>query len=86
MQSALVVGTATSTCKHKSLDGQKLLVVQPRLADGATPDGDPLVAADGVGAGVGETVIISSDGRYARELLQTDRTPLRWTVIGIADR
>jgi ethanolamine utilization protein EutN len=86
MQTALVIGTATSTCKHKSLHSQKLLVVQPQLAGGGVADGDPLIAADNTGAGVGQTVVISSDGRYARELVQSDNTPLRWTVIGICDK
>ena len=85
MQLALVIGTATATVKHPSLTGQKLLVVQPRLADGRTPDGNPFLAVDGVGAGCGETVMITSDGRGARELLKTNVTPVRWTVIGIRD-
>ena len=85
MQLAFVVGTATATVKHPSLEGRKLLIVQPRLADGRTPDGDPLIAVDGVGAGCGETVMITSDGRGAREMLQSEVTPVRWTVIGIRD-
>jgi ethanolamine utilization protein EutN len=85
MQIALVIGTATATIKHESLVGRKLLLVQPRLADGLTPDGDPLLAVDGVGAGWGETVVITSDGRGARQLLGTDITPVRWTIIGIQD-
>jgi len=85
MQLAYVLGTATATIKHPSMKGRKLLLVQPRLADGRTPDGDPLLAVDGVGAGRGETVIITSDGRGARELLQTEVTPVRWTIIVIRD-
>jgi ethanolamine utilization protein EutN len=84
MQLALVIGRATSTVKHRSMQGQKLLVVQPQLVSGAA-DGDPLVAIDGIGAGVGETVMITSDGRYARELLKAEATPVRWSVIGIED-
>jgi ethanolamine utilization protein EutN len=80
-----VVGTATSTVKHKSMEGQKLLVVQPLMADGQAPDGDPLVAIDSVGAGAGETVMLTSDGRFAREWLRIEATPARWTVIGIED-
>ena len=85
MQLGLVVGTAIATIKHPSMEGQKLLIVQPRTADGKSPDGDPLLAVDGVGAGRGETVMITSDGRHARELLKADATPVRWTVIGIRD-
>jgi ethanolamine utilization protein EutN len=84
MQLALVIGRATSTIKHSSMHGQKLLVVQPQLIDGK-PDGDPLLAIDGVGAGMGERVMITSDGRFAREVLQAEATPVRWSVIGIAD-
>lgn len=85
MQLALVIGTATSTVKHASFRGQKLLVVQPLMADGVTPDTDPVIAVDAVGAGRGERVVISSDGRYVRDLTKNDNTPIRWSVIGIRD-
>jgi ethanolamine utilization protein EutN len=85
MQLGLVIGTATSTVKHASMQGRKLLIVQPHMADGKTPDGDPLLAIDAVGAGRGERVMITSDGRAARELLKAEATPVRWTVIGIRD-
>lgn len=85
MQIALVVGTATSTQKHASMAGQKLLIVQPTLKDGESPDSEPLLAIDAVGAGRGERVIITSDGRYCREVLKADATPVRWTAIGICD-
>ena len=85
MQLGLVVGNATSTRRHASLGGWKLLVVQPLLADGRLPDGDPVLAIDNLGAGRGERVIITSDGKGTRKLMQTDRTPVRWSVLGIAD-
>lgn len=80
-----VVGTATATVKHFSLQGQRLLIVQPYLADGHSPDGDPVLAVDAVGAGRGQTVMLTSDGRGARELLGVNVTPVRWTIIGIRD-
>jgi ethanolamine utilization protein EutN len=85
MQLALVVGTATSTVKHGTLNGQKLLVVQPLMADGETSDGDPQIAVDAVGAGRGDVVMITSDGKYVREMLGTEATPVRWSVIGTRD-
>lgn len=85
MQLGLVIGTATATVKHPSFRGQKLLIVQPLMADGKTPDTDPVIAADAVGAGRGERVMITSDGRYVRELTKDDKTPIRWSVIGICD-
>ena len=85
MQLGTVVGTATSTVKHPSLTGWKLLVVQCYGADGRTPDGDPLIAIDALGAGVRDQVMVSSDGRATRELVGDDTSPVRYTVIGIAD-
>jgi ethanolamine utilization protein EutN len=80
-----VLGRATATLKHPTLTGRKLLLVQPVMADRASPDGAPLLVVDGVGAGVGQTVIITSDGRGARKLMGSDKTPVRWTLIGIED-
>lgn len=85
MLSGRVVGIATATVKHPSMVGWKLLLVQPYAPDGRTPDGDPVLAVDGLGAGIGEEVVITSDGKGTRELLQSDTTPVRWSVIGIVD-
>jgi ethanolamine utilization protein EutN len=67
------------------MQGQKLLVIQPLMADGKSPDGDPQIAVDAVGAGKGERVMITSDGKFTREVLKTEATPVRWSVIGICD-
>ena len=84
MQPAKVIGSITATVKHSSMQGAKMLLVQPQLVEGQA-DGDPIIAVDGVGAGMGETVLITSDGRHSRNILQTDATPVRWTIIGIVD-
>jgi ethanolamine utilization protein EutN len=85
MQTAQIIGTATATLRHPSLAGCKLLVVQPLAADGAAPDGEPQLAVDQLGAGIGELVVITSDGKVVREMLKSDTTPVRWTVLGIKD-
>ena len=85
MQLALVVGSAISTVKHRSLTGWKLLVAQPLAADQTSPDGDPLLVIDALGAGRGQRVVISNDGSAARKLIGDDKTPARWSVIGIRD-
>lgn len=85
MINARVVGSATSTVKHSSMEGFRLLVVQPYGPDGQTPDGDPLIAVDTMGAGKNDNVMITSDGRAAREVLSAENTPVRWIVIGICD-
>ncbi len=63
-----MVGTAVSTIKHASMERQKLLIIQPLMTDGNAPDGDPLIAIDSVGAGVGERVILTSDGAICPRL------------------
>ena len=85
MQLARILGTATATVKHASLSGAKLFVVQPVMADRATPDGDPQLAIDTVAAGAGDLVMITSDGRLLREILRTEATPARWSTIAIID-
>ncbi|MFM8252520.1 MAG: EutN/CcmL family microcompartment protein [Planctomycetota bacterium] len=85
MQLARVIGHTTATVKHESLVGQKLLIAQPLLADGLSPDGDPIILIDAVGAGAGELVMISSDGRFVRERLKVESAPARWSAIGAID-
>lgn len=85
MLHGLVIGTATATVKHPSMQGWRLLVVQAMRPDGRTPDGEPMLAVDALGAGVGQWVIISSDGQGTRELLGSPTSPVRWAVIGIPD-
>jgi len=80
-----VMGNATSTVKHPSLEGWKLSLVMALQADGKTPEGDPILVVDPIGAGRGETVVVTSDGIGARELLKSNQTPVRWTVLGILD-
>jgi microcompartment protein CcmK/EutM len=85
MQVGTVVGTAVSTVKHPSLRGWKMLIVQLYGVDGRTPDGEPVIAVDSLGAGEGQLVMLSSDGKATRALLASDNTPVRWNVIGIQD-
>jgi ethanolamine utilization protein EutN len=84
MQLAEVIGHATSTIKHPSLDGWRLLVVQA-LGVRNEPDGVPIIVLDDLGGGRGDRVIISSDGKATRELVGAENSPARWAVIGLAD-
>ena len=84
MQLALVTGSATSTVKHRSLAGVRMLVCQP-LGGRGQPEGDPVLAVDRLGAGRGDRVILTSDGLGLRELLSDMNSPVRWWTLGIAD-
>jgi len=85
MLTARVIGTATSTVKHPSMKGWKLLIVQPFLRDGQMPDGDPVIAIDVLGAGTGEMVIITNYRQGTQKLMGHMNTPVHWTVLGIVD-
>jgi len=41
---------------------------------------------DRLGAAVGHTVLLNTDGRGARELVGKDKTPARWFIAGIVDQ
>jgi ethanolamine utilization protein EutN len=84
MQIGLVVGHGIATVKHPSLQGWRLLLVQ-LLGVADKPDGEPLLAIDHLGAGVGARVILTNDGAAARELVGAKNSPVRWMVLGMCD-
>jgi carbon dioxide concentrating mechanism protein CcmL len=83
MQIARVRGTVTSTQKDPSLRGIKFLVVQ-LLDDEGHPLTDYEVAADTVGAGVGEWVLVSR-GSAARQVPGCEQRPVDASIIAIID-
>ena len=83
MQLARVIGTVVATVKNDSLEGRKLLVVQTLNKD-LVPTGQPMVAVDSVGAGVGELVFWCR-GKEASFPFKREDTPTDCTIIGIVD-
>ena len=51
-----------------------------------SPDGPPLIALDEFGSHSGDCVMVTSDGKYAREITGQPTNPARWTVMGIVDQ
>jgi ethanolamine utilization protein EutN len=80
MRIATIRGYATSSVKHPSLDGWRLLIAEPESADLA-----PQIVIDNLGAGIGQRVMISSDGSEARKMVGDPLSPARWSVLGIID-
>ncbi|NKQ37664.1 MAG: EutN/CcmL family microcompartment protein [Chloroflexi bacterium] len=78
-----VVGTLVSTRKEESLDGLKFLVVRRLTIENETDSGYA-VAADAVGAGVGEVVMVAS-GSSARQTALTDKRPCDAVIMAIVD-
>jgi len=84
MLTARVIGHAVSTVKHPSLQGLRLLVLQPLGADGHA-DGDPQIGIDQLGSRTGDEVLITGDGKTVNEMLERADCPVRWAVIGLKD-
>jgi ethanolamine utilization protein EutN len=83
MQLGRVVGNITSTVKHPSFQKERMLVVQLETKAGG-PDGEPVLAFDRLGAGRGDMVLVTNDGKELQDKLGAN-TPGRWSVIGLPD-
>ncbi|HEX8342712.1 MAG TPA: EutN/CcmL family microcompartment protein [Tepidisphaeraceae bacterium] len=91
---ARVTGQVVSVVKDKSLNGQKLLVVEPlnvKYEDktGTTPaslgnTGRAIVAIDVVGCGEGQLVLVVQ-GSSARMTEYTKNLPADAVIVGIVD-
>jgi ethanolamine utilization protein EutN len=84
MQIARVIGDVVATMKQPLLEGHKLLILQPVSTD-RQATGRTLVAADAVGAGVGEHVFFVR-GREASFPFLPAEPPVDACVVGIVDR
>jgi ethanolamine utilization protein EutN/carbon dioxide concentrating mechanism protein CcmL len=78
-----VAGTVVSTRKAESLEGLKLLVVRNVDVTGEVGKGY-VVAADSVGAGLGEVVLYAT-GSSARQTDITNGKPVDAVIMGIVD-
>ena len=80
---ARVVGRVWATTKNDSLEGKKMLVLQP-VNVALEPKGKALVALDAAGAGSGELVYYCR-GKEASFPWLPDEVPIEATVVGIVD-
>ena len=83
MELAKVIGTVVATEKHESLVGVRLLLIQPQDHNG-DPAGGPIVAADALQAGVGDTVKWIT-GREAALTLPQTFAPVDCAIVSIVD-
>lgn len=83
MKLARVIGTVTATAKDPQLTGCPLLVAD--VVDGAGKVVEPaVVAADTIGAGVGDTVLIAT-GSAARLPAGTSGAPVDAAIVAIVE-
>ena len=83
MQLARVIGDVVVTRKDETMVGLKLLIVQP-LTPEREPAGRALIAADAVGAGVGEIVFFVR-GKEASFPFYPGQPPIDAGIVGIVD-
>jgi ethanolamine utilization protein EutN len=82
---AHVIGELVSTHKHASHVGRKALIVQPLDLDGSKR-GDPVIAFDAVDAGVGDRVLLATEGFSAMTSVGRPQSPIDMAVVGVIDR
>ena len=83
MQLGRVIGNVVLTLKNDTLDGVTLLLIQP-LSSSREPVGRVIVAADSVGAGVGEHVFFVR-GKEASFPFHPAAPPVDAGIVGIVD-
>jgi len=80
---AKVIGNVVSTQKDERLIGSKLLIIKKINENGEMQE-DMLVAADTVGAGNGEIVLVIT-GSTARLMEKDQAVPIDASIVGIVD-
>ncbi|MBZ0299015.1 MAG: EutN/CcmL family microcompartment protein [Anaerolineae bacterium] len=78
-----VIGTVIATRKTANMDGLPLRIVRKINTD-ATPTRTCVIAVDGLGADVGEYVLVTS-GSAARQTRATDNRPVDAIIMAIVD-
>lgn len=79
-----VIGEVVATQKHASHEGRKVLVVQPLNLDGSDR-GDAVLALDAVDAGIGDRILLATDGWAASSATGRPQSPIDMAVIGFID-
>ena len=79
-----MIGDVVATQKATSHEGRKILVVQPLQLDG-TDRGEAVLALDAVDAGVGDRVLLATEGFSAMTAVGRPNSPIDAAVIGIID-
>ena len=79
-----VVGHVWATKKEENLNGLKLMVVQ-ELDKNSKVKGTPFVAADVVGAGIGERVLTVSGSTARKAFSSRNEVPVDAAIVAIID-
>jgi ethanolamine utilization protein EutN len=81
---ARVVGNVVASAHHPAYDARTILLVRPEAPDGAAA-GKAYVAIDTVQAGIGDRVLVLTEGGGVRQILGKSAGPIRSVIVGIVD-
>jgi len=79
-----VIGDVVATQKSPSHRGRKILVVQPLNLDGSDR-GEVVLALDAVDAGIGDRVLIVTEGFSAMTAVGRPNSPIDMAIVGVID-
>ena len=84
MKLARVLGHIVCTIQHPAYKGHRLMLCELLDARGA-PTGRQEIAVDRVQSGIGDLVLMMSEGNGVRQLLGADAGPIRDLIVGVVD-
>ena len=85
MRYCRVVGPMGAAAKHPAFAGRTLFGVQP-LDERGGDAGHSFVAVDHAQAGVGDKVLVLTEGNGVRQILKAgDIVPIRSIIVGVVD-
>lgn len=85
MRLAKVVGNVVSTIKDYGYHGYKLLIIEYFNPETRQPEGPRMIAFDCADAGVGDIVMVNTDGGAGNLLLKDDVAIVDLTICGVLD-
>ena len=85
MRLARVVGNVVSTVKERGYYGYKLMLVEYFDPESGVPQGPRMIAFDCADAGIGDTVLVNTDGGAGNMLLNDDYAIVDLVICGVVD-
>lgn len=85
MRLARVVGNVVSTVKERGYYGYKLMLVEYFDPESGVSQGPRMIAFDCADAGIGDTVLVNTDGGAGNMLLNDDFAIVDLVICGVVD-
>ncbi len=83
---AKVKGNIVSTQKDENLRGHKLLLIKQIDLEGNFIGNSDIISVDLIGAGIGDTVLVTQEGDAVQQILQNKKAPIHTIIVAIVDQ